>query len=49
VPSFDFHLQPAASAVDSGIDLTPEVNGATDFAGNPRIQGTNLDKGAYEQ
>jgi hypothetical protein len=49
VVSFDFHLQPASPAVDSGIGLTPDVNGATDYAGNPRIQGTNIDKGAYEQ
>jgi hypothetical protein len=49
VPGFDFHVQPTSPAVDTGIDLTADVNGSTDLGGNPRVQGANIDKGAYEQ
>ena len=47
--TFDLHVQPASPAVALGIDLTSDVNGTVDFAANPRIQGANIDIGAYEQ
>jgi hypothetical protein len=46
--TFDMNVQPASPAVNTGIDLTPDVNGATDLDGNPRIQNA-IDIGAYEQ
>jgi hypothetical protein len=45
----DLHVQPTSPARDLGLDLTPDINGAKDLAGNPRIQGANIDLGAYEQ
>lgn len=49
LPALDFHVQPTSAAVDLGVDLTPDLNGAKDLDGNPRVQGANIDIGAYEQ
>jgi hypothetical protein len=49
IPTFDWHVQPASPAVNTGVDLTSDVDGATDLAGNPRVQGSAIDIGAYEQ
>ena len=41
---------PAASpAVNAGTNLGTAVEGTLDFAGNARVQGNNIDIGAYEQ
>jgi hypothetical protein len=45
----DLHVQPTSPAVNAGINLGPTVVGTLDFAGNPRLLGTNIDIGAYEQ
>jgi hypothetical protein len=45
----DLQVLPASPAVNNGINLGSGVVGTTDYAGNPRIQGSNIDIGAYEQ
>jgi hypothetical protein len=45
----DLHVAPNSPAVNAGINLGAAVVGALDFAGNPRVQGANIDMGAYEQ
>ena len=45
----DLHVQPASRAVNSGNNLGTSVEGTLDYAGNPRVQGSNIDIGAYEQ
>jgi hypothetical protein len=45
----DLHVQPNSPAVNTGINLGPDMVGTLDFAGNPRVQGSDIDKGAYEQ
>ncbi len=45
----DLHVQSSSPAVDNGANLGPAVIGTLDFAGNPRIQGANIDIGAYQQ
>jgi len=45
----DLHVQSTSPAVNAGINLGPGVVGTLDFAGNLRVQGTNIDIGAYEQ
>ncbi|MBI3476762.1 MAG: right-handed parallel beta-helix repeat-containing protein [Acidobacteria bacterium] len=45
----DLHVQAASRAVNAGINLGTGVVGATDYAGNPRVQGSNIDIGGYEQ
>ena len=45
----DLHVQSTSRAVNAGINLGSAVVGAVDFAGNARVQGSNIDIGAYEQ
>jgi hypothetical protein len=45
----DLQVQPSSPAVNAGDNLGPTVVGTLDFAGNPRVQGSNIDIGAYEQ
>lgn len=45
----DLHLKPTSVAVNDGINLGSAVVGNTDYAGNSRVQGSNIDIGAYEQ
>jgi hypothetical protein len=45
----DLHVQSTSPAVNAGINLGASVVGTLDFAGNPRVQGANIDIGAYEQ
>ncbi|TAL56740.1 MAG: T9SS type A sorting domain-containing protein [Bacteroidetes bacterium] len=42
----DFHLQPGSPAIDSGLNLSPDV--VDDFSGTLRPQGSGYDIGAYE-
>src|SRR5438105_619695 len=44
----NLQIQPTSPAVNAGINLGPTVVGTLDFAGNPRVQGSNIDIGAYE-
>jgi hypothetical protein len=45
----DLHVQPTSRAVNAGDNLGSSVVGSVDYAGNPRVQGSNIDIGAYEQ
>jgi Right handed beta helix region len=45
----NFQVQSTSPAVNKGINLGSTVVGTVDFAGDPRVQGTNIDIGAYEQ
>ena len=45
----DLHVAGASAAVNSGTNLGSTVVGTQDFAGGARVQGTNIDIGAYEQ
>ena len=45
----DLHVKATSPAVNNGINLGSAVVGAKDYAGNPRVQGPNIDIGAYEQ
>src|SRR5437879_5627028 len=45
----DLHVQSTSPAVNAGINLGSAVVGTVDFAGNPRVQGSNIDIGGYEQ
>jgi len=45
----DLHVTANSPAVNAGINLGAAIVGTVDFAGNPRVQGTNIDIGAYEQ
>jgi hypothetical protein len=45
----DLHVQATSPAVNAGINLGSAVVGPVDFAGNPRVQGSNIDIGGYEQ
>jgi hypothetical protein len=45
----DFHVAAGSPAVNTGTNLGTTVVGTVDFAGNSRVQGTNIDIGAYEQ
>ncbi len=46
--TIDLRVQPTSPAVDTAIDLSWEVNGKLDFAGNPRARETKIDIGAYQ-
>jgi len=45
----NLQVQPTSPAVNAGINLGSAVVGVLDFAGNPRLIGTNIDIGAYEE
>jgi hypothetical protein len=45
----DLQVEPNSPAVNAGINLGAQIVGTEDFAGNPRVQGANIDIGAYEQ
>ena len=45
----DLQIQLTSPAVNAGINLGTAVVGALDFAGNPRLRGTSIDIGAYQQ
>ena len=45
----DLPVQAASPAVSAGTNLGAVVEGTLDFAGNARVQGSNIDIGAYEQ
>jgi len=45
----DLHVQSTSPAVNAGINLGSAVVGTLDFAGNARVQGSNIDIGGYEQ
>jgi hypothetical protein len=45
----DLHVAAASPAVNSGTNLGSTIVGTLDRAGNARVQGTNIDIGAYEQ
>jgi hypothetical protein len=45
----DLRVKSNSQAVSAGIDLGAGTVGTVDFAGNPRVQGSNIDMGAYEQ
>ncbi|HUO72297.1 MAG TPA: choice-of-anchor Q domain-containing protein [Solirubrobacteraceae bacterium] len=44
----DFLLQPGSPAIDAGDDGSVPADLTTDLDGNPRIQGSHVDIGAYE-
>ena len=39
----------ASPALGAGVNLGPTIEGSTDFAGNPRVTGSTIDIGAYQQ
>ncbi len=45
----DLHVQAASPAVGAGINLGPTIVGTLDVAGKSRVQGSQIDMGAYEQ
>jgi hypothetical protein len=45
----DLRLAANSPAVNAGINLGSAIVGTVDFAGNPRVLGSNIDIGAYEQ
>jgi hypothetical protein len=45
----DLQVAATSPAVNAGTNLGATVVGTLDFAGNPRVQGANIDIGAYEQ
>ena len=45
----NLQVQPTSPAVNAGHNLGERIVGTEDFAGNPRVQRSNIDIGAYEQ
>jgi hypothetical protein len=45
----DLQVQSTSRTVNAGNNLGPSIVGTLDFAGNSRVQGSNIDIGAYEQ
>jgi Right handed beta helix region len=45
----NLQVEPTSRAVNAGINLGVSVVGTEDYAGNPRVQGSDIDIGAYEQ
>ncbi len=45
----NLQVQPSSPAVNAGTNLGASLVGTLDFAGNARVQGANIDLGAYEQ
>jgi Right handed beta helix region len=45
----NLHLKAGSAAVNNGINLGSAIVGTTDYAGSPRVKGSNIDIGAYEQ
>lgn len=45
----DLQVEPSSPAVNAGNNLGVPIEGTLDYAGNPRVQGSNIDIGAYEQ
>ncbi|MBZ5628531.1 MAG: right-handed parallel beta-helix repeat-containing protein [Acidobacteriia bacterium] len=45
----DLHPQAASPAVNRGAELGAAVEGTIDFAGQPRVQGSRIDIGAYQR
>jgi hypothetical protein len=45
----NLQAQSTSPEVNAGINLGATVVGTVDYAGNPRVVGTSIDIGAYEQ
>ena len=45
----NLQVQPPSPAVNKGINLGSAIEGVLDFAGNPRLPGSTVDIGAYQQ
>jgi Putative Ig domain/Protein of unknown function (DUF1565) len=45
----NLHIQATSPVVKAGINLGSTVVGTVDYAGNPRVQGTDIDIGAYQE
>ena len=45
----DLKVSASSPAINAGLTLDASVIGTVDFAKNPRVQGSNVDVGAYEQ
>ena len=45
----NLQVQPSSPAVNAGTNLGAAIEGPVDFADNSRVQGANIDIGAYEQ